>query len=460
MEGEAMTSKTCGLRGFVWGLVSLAVILGGCVALGLAPPEVAGPRLFTFPGDCTKVPAKTITLFYPGQASWEFLVGSRHPGAEPVKAGTPCAACHAGQQEKLGASLAKHATLEPDPIPGKRATVPLTVLAAFDGQYIYLRLQWDAPDPSVTHTLWRYDGKKWVRAGGPKPDVLKKGIAPSYEDRVAVLIGDRDGIPAYDGAKVTFSQAGCFITCHNSMRAMPKEPKQAEIKAHPYWGNAGKKRDDIRKYLLITRAGQDEAGAWDKVKSPAELERLRQAGRFLDLWQWRAARSNPLGHAGDDWVFDYRWFDKGKNLFTSPGEPKWMYDRGKMGFVAIPEAKLKEMLDKFPLVIGRNAVPFDPTAPFKEGDLLPHPVLQEPTESVSDVMASGTWAAGRWTVDLRRKLNTGKPDDKMLAPGKVYDIGFSVFEDRVSNRRHHVTLPPLTLGLGVDADVKAVKVGP
>ncbi|MBI4839644.1 MAG: hypothetical protein HY803_00920, partial [candidate division NC10 bacterium] len=100
------------------------------------------------------------------------------------------------------------------------------------------------------------------------------------------------------------------------------------------------------------------------------------------------------------------------------------------------------------------------TAPFKEGDLLPHPVLQEPTESVSDVMASGTWAAGRWTVDLRRKLNTGKPDDKMLAPGKVYDIGFSVFEDRVSNRRHHVTLPPLTLGLGVDADVKAVKVGP
>ena len=46
---------------------------------------------------------------------------------------------------------------------------------------------------------------------------------------------------------------------------------------------------------------------------------------------------------------------------------------------------------------------------------------------------------------------------KALAPGKVYDIGFSVFEDRVSNRRHLVTLPPVTLGLGVDADIKAVK---
>ena len=408
-----------------------------------------------FPGDWEKVPPTTITLFYPAQATWQFLTGDGHPGAEPLKTGTPCADCHAGKQEEMGKSLVKHPKLEPDPIPGKRATVPLTVRAAFDAQHVYFRFQWDAPDPGATHTLWRYDGSKWVRAGGPKPDVLKKGAAPSYEDRVAVLIGDRDSLPAYDGAQVGFSQAGCFITCHNSMRAMPKEPTKAALKAHPYWGDAGKKRSDIRKYLLISRTGQDESGAWDKVKSPAELEQLRKAGRFLDLWQWRAARSNPLGHAGDDWVLDYRWFDKGKNTFTSPGEPKWMYDQAKMGFVAIPEARLREMRDKFPLIIGRNAVPLDPKAPFKAGDILPHPVLQEPSESVADVGASGTWRDGRWTVELRRKLDTGNPDDKALAPGKVYDIGFAVFEDRVSNRRHHVTLPPVTFGLGVKADITA-----
>ncbi|KKU99682.1 MAG: hypothetical protein UY34_C0040G0008, partial [Parcubacteria group bacterium GW2011_GWA2_48_9] len=49
--------------------------------------------------------------------------------------------------------------------------------------------------------------------------------------------------------------------------------------------------------------------------------------------------------------------------------------------------------------------------------------------------------------------------DKVLRPGRAYPIGFSIFDDTVSNRRHYVTLP-LTLGLGVDGDVRAVKVGP
>jgi hypothetical protein len=236
---------------------------------------------------------------------------------------------------------------------------------------------------------------------------------------------------------------------------MPRAPNAAAVKAHPYWGDAGRKRDDIRKYLLITRTRQDEAGAWDQIKSPDELSRLRRDGRFLDLWQWRAARSNPVGHAGDDWVFDYRWFDEGKNMFTSPGEPLWMYDRAKTGFAAIPEARLHEMLERFPLVIGRNAAPFDPAAPFREGDLLPHPILQEPAGSMADIRANGAWRDGRWTVELRRKLDTGHSDDKVLAPGRIYDIGLAVFEDRVSNRRHHVNLPPLTLGLGVAADITA-----
>lgn len=434
--------------------VTAGVVVAACtvVSLSQAPREVA------FTGDWNKISAKTVTLFYPGQSSWQFLTSPAHPGAEPLKTGMSCATCHAplGGAEKLGAGLVKHAKLEPDPIPDKRPTVNLSVKAAFDKEFIYFRFQWDAREPGVTHTLWRYDGKSWSYWGGPKPDSLKKKIPPSYEDRLTFLIGERDAIPAYDGAKVTFSQAGCFITCHNSMRAMPKEPTGAVLSAHPFWGEKGRRVGDIRKYLLLTRTTQDEAGAWDKVKTAAELEKLKKSGKFLDLWQWRAARSNPMGYAGDDYVLEYRLSDAGKNVFTTPAKPAWMYDASKMGFAAIPEASLTKMLDKFPLVIGRNAVALDPKAPFKEGDILPQPVLQEPSGSVADIQANGVWRNGRWTVDLKRKLNTGNPDDRVLEPGKVYDIGFAVFEDKVSNRRHHVTLPPLTLGLEADADIRAV----
>jgi hypothetical protein len=336
--------------------------------------------------------------------------------------------------------------------------VGLSVKAAFDNEYIYFRFQWDAREPGVTHTLWRYDGKDWTYWGGPKPDALKKKIPPSYEDRLAMLIGDRDAVPAYDGAKVTFSQAGCFITCHNSMRAMTKEPSRDALNAHPFWGAKGRRAGDIRKYLLVTRTAQDDAGAWDKVKSAAELETLKKTGKFLDLWQWRAARSNPMGFAGDDYVLEYRLSDAGKNAFATPAKPAWMYDASKTGFAAIPEADLAKMLDKFPLVIGRNAVALDAKANFKPGDILPQPVLQEPAGSAADIQANGVWRNGRWTVDLKRKLNTGNPDDRVLEAGKAYDIGLAIFDDKVSNRRHHVSLPPLTLGLGVDADINAVSV--
>ena len=62
---------------------------------------------------------------------------------------------------------------------------------------------------------------------------------------------------------------------------------------------------------MITRTAQDEAGAWDKVKPAADLNKLKTAGKFLDLWQWRAARSNAVGYASDDWVMEYRNGDAG-----------------------------------------------------------------------------------------------------------------------------------------------------
>lgn len=436
-------------------LLAVIAIVVSCATLTRAPSEVAGARLFTFPGDWSTVPAKTITLFYPGQVSWEFLASDAHPGAAGLEAG--CVGCHAGQEKALGERLVKAGARESDAIPGKVPSIDLTVRAAYDSESVYFQFRWATAAPRAMHTLWRYDGKQWVAWGGPKPDATKKGIAPSYEDRLAVLWDDPDNVPAFDGSQATFSQVGCWMSCHDSMRAMPRDVPKSALDPHPYWGQQGRKVGDIRKYLLISRTARDDAGAWDKVKPAAELNRLKAAGKFLDLWQWRAARSNGVGYASDDWVLEYRNGDAGRAPFFSRPKPEFMYDEKVVGFRAIPEAELQARMGKAALIEGKTAVPFDPKAPFAVGDLLPQYILREPQGSGADVQASGRYADGYWVVEMRRKLNTGNPDDRVLRQGKAYPIGFAIFDDTVSNRRHYVTLP-LTVGLGVDADVKAVKV--
>jgi hypothetical protein len=437
-------------------LFAFAAIAGSCAVLGVAP-EITGPRPFGFPGDWNKIPAKTVTLFYPGQTSWQFLTSDAHAGAQAINAG--CATCHAGQEKMLGARLVQAGAREADPIAGKAPTIDLTVRAAYDSEFVYFQFRWATQTPHAVHTLWRYDGKQWVAWGGPKPDATKKGVPPSYEDRLAILLDDPDNVPAFDGAGATFSQVGCWMTCHNSMRAMPRDVPRKAIEPHPYWGAKGRRVGDIRKYLLITRTAQDDAGAWDKVKPEADLNKLKTAGKYLDLWQWRAARSNAVGYASDDWVFEYRNGDAGRSPFFSTPKPQFMYDEKITGFRAIPESQLQARMGQAALVEKKTTVALDPNAKFAVGDVLPQYVQREPAGSAADVRAFGRYVDGHWVVELRRKLNTGHPDDRVLRPGTAYPVGFSIFDDTVSNRRHYVTLP-LTLGIGVKGDVTAVKVGP
>lgn len=68
----------------------------------------------------------------------------------------------------------------------------------------------------------------------------------------------------------------------------------------------------------------------------------------------------------------------------------------------------------------------------------------------------GTWKDGTYTLVWRRKLDTGHPaDGKIMKVGGKYTVGFAVHDDNVTTRFHHVSFP-LTLGIGVDADIKAL----
>jgi hypothetical protein len=274
------------------------------------------------------VPAKTLTLFYPGQSTYQWLRSPEHPGAQMVNGGSACLTCHKDTEQKLGDRLVKANKLEPTPVDGKNGTVQLSFQVAYDKENAYFRFQWKTknPYPGEAYPFLRFDGKEWKNFGNQRlAGAVRKGEQPAvYEDRLSIMLDD-GGVP-------NFANQGCWQTCHNGMRDAPNQPKTDEVQANALLKALNK--NDVRKYLPSTRS--DALASWDKGKSLEEIAKIKAAGGFLELMQWRAHRSNPVGTADDGYVLEYRNFDAGKNAFSSnldakTKQPKFMYDAKKTG---------------------------------------------------------------------------------------------------------------------------------
>ncbi|MHA1566881.1 MAG: ethylbenzene dehydrogenase-related protein [Alphaproteobacteria bacterium] len=274
-----------------------------------------------------------------------------------------------------------------------------------------------------------------------------------YEDRFSMMIDD--------GSVPRFAEQGCWLTCHDGMRDSPDLAATADVKAHSLLGKVLKKKD-VRKFLPGTRTGED--ATWDQTKSVAEIAELKKLGQFVDLMQWRAHRSNPVGMADDGYVLEYRLSDAGKGVFSKnwdkkANQPKYMFDETKVGFKSRTLDQIRDLSKPSSIIAEENAVPFDPNAGWKAGDMIPEYYVTRTGAKGSAADNSdvkGTWADGTWTVVWTRKLDTGHPqDDKIMKVGGVYTIGFAVHDDNITTRGHHVSWP-MTVGIGTEADIAAV----
>ena len=102
---------------------------------------------------------------------------------------------------------------------------------------------------------------------------------------------------------------------------------------------------------------------------------------------------------------------------------KFMYDEKKVGRKAFALEDIRKTSSV--LVREQNAVPFDPNAGWKAGDLLPQYVVSREDASGSaadNKQAKGVWKDGTWTVEWARPLNLKNADDKALMEGKVYNF--------------------------------------
>ena len=417
---------------------------------------ISGNAVADEPANWSNIPVKTIKLFYPGQSSYQWLRSKNHRRADKkVIAGDSCISCHEGEEEDIGELIVSGKKLEPAPIPGKQGVKDLLVQAVHDEEYLYLRFQWKSQfdREGRMHNMIRYDGKEWKFYGSHRASskVTKDGQPPIYEDRLAIMLDD--------GTVPNFAAQGCWLTCHTGMRDMPEKPTKETVMAHPLLGETLHKKD-VRKYLPLSRT--DAQASWDKTKTAEEIATLKSSGMFVDLMQWRAARSNPVAMADDGYVLEYRLFDKGKKMFSWNIDrktmiPKYMFDAEKTGYIALREEDFSNPEKDSAIILEVNAKAYDKNAGFKAGDILPGRLLTQKTvgSAGDNDSASGSWENGTYTLVFRRKLDTGHPeDDKIMRAGGIYTIGLSVHDDNVTTRFHHVSFP-LTLGIGVKADITA-----
>lgn len=280
-------------------------------------------------------------------------------------------------------------------------------------------------------------------------------MPPLYEDRLAIALDD--------GRVPSFEQQGCWLACHTGMRDMPQQPPAEQVRAHGLLGRL-LGQEDVRKYLPASR--DDDNASWDRTRSEQEIAELKALGGFLDLMQWRAQRSNPVGMADDGYVLEYRLSDAGVGPFASNLDretmfPRYMFDPARTGFRSLTLEQVVDRSEPFALVRENNAAPYDPDAGWQDGDMLPSRVVSRADaqgSAADNREVVGRWEQGNWTVVWARPLDTGYPeDDKPLRPGERYTVSFSVHDDNVTSRFHHVSFP-LTLGIGVEADITAVSV--
>lgn len=214
--------------------------------------------------DWSQAPVRKINLFFPGQASLEWVMNKSDHSAAPdidVKKRS-CAKCHEGDANEIGDKIVKgqpagisKTVFETAPVKGKAGFVPVNFQAVHDADKIYFRFEWASPQ------------------GGDKK------LDAKNEVKLTMMF---DGGGTVDGAELN----GCWATCHQDLRSM-KDAKD----------------DKKTKYIK----GGDLA-----------------TGKFMDLIQFRSGKGEkPV----DGYVTTSREMKDGKGLIKAEGKKegdKWV----------------------------------------------------------------------------------------------------------------------------------------
>lgn len=334
----------------------------------------------------------------------------------------------------------------------EQALRTLYVAAEYNDSEFRLHYRIAIDEPSWYHQYWLYRDGAWTRMGSGAAGPDEYGL---YEDRISMMLDD--------GSVEGFNRYGGWMLVHPGVRTLDSAVSAEDVAAHPILGQE-MGRTDVRKYIPQSRTVNryTEPARWDAVRPLEDIAAMQERGEFLDLWQWRAHRSHPLGYADNGYVLHYRLNSEGRGMYTDnaaeAGGPAYMFDAAEVGFQSLSWDKLVAReygQDDLYYLNEEFAVPFDAEHEWQDGDVIPFRLLREPSGARGAIRSAGGYADGSWRVTLTRSLASPNPlDSKALEPGNVYNVAFAVHQGGVGARHHDVSLPH-TLGLGADADIVA-----
>jgi cytochrome c-type protein NapC len=241
--------------------------------------------------DWSGVEASEITLFFPGQASMEWVMkGSDHGGKRAFMTGDRCFECHEDEEVDIGDIIVSGEKVEPTPIPGKRGSITVAIKAAHDADNLYMQFQW--PDGEHAEVPFVDGGKM------------------DAENQIKLAIMLTTDIE--DDPKVEFAErAGCWQSCHHDANYMPHQPAEGTTSDRLDMSNG------FTKYLKESRTsieieGKDgkKRGGWDKLKTDAEIQALLDNGNFMDLLRYKSG----TGESEDGYILAERVMTGGQGV--------------------------------------------------------------------------------------------------------------------------------------------------
>ncbi len=266
----------------------------------------------------------------------------------------------------------------------------VTMKSMYDNEHIYFLVQWNDPTQSLERA-------PWVK----QPDGTWKQLKALdstghdntyYEDKMAIL---------WNISAKGFDKKGCEVACHKA------------------------------------RGGKN-AGIEDK--SPGR-KYTDGPGETIDMWHWKAVRTNPVGQVDDQYVDDTKdpaknadWGRKGDaktgggyvdNINKDKTGPAWMQKTPSEHKYWILDENKSEFVDHF-----------------KPGDVVPSIVVAPFAGSRGDIAGKAVWKNGVWTLEMKRKLTTtgekAKEQDVQFDDlKKAYYFGVSVFDNSQINHMYH-----------------------